>query len=261
MNDNAGMNDLFNMANQAEVDFSESYEETQPYMTLEHMDQVLVAVASIEPKQEEMDGLTPDRMAKAALHVPWEKGIVMKLLPIKVRRWDLSGDEDKLEEHEIIDLSSEPSNLKINYVCYPKYEKLSDGDITRGFLRVYSPDDTHKSMKITAFPPNWGNMAPVQKFQFWWDVMSKKFGHPGKVNVGDAFWVYINIVDKTDEKDDQGNQKYKKPFVNLVKTIKDEKTKSWIDAKWDIEHVPVGLIQETLARIEKPKNDGEDVPF
>lgn len=250
-----GMDDLFNIAAQQNTDFSGAYEEAQPYMELQHMDQVLVAVASIEPRKDELDALTPDKMAKAALHVPWDKGIVLKLLPLKIRRWDNSGDEAKLLEHDLIDLGSEPSNLTINYVCYPKYEQLSNGDIERGYLRVYSPDESHKTLKITAFPPNWSNMPPVQKFQFWWDVISKKFGSPGKLNVGDAFWVYVRIVDKTNEKDEEGNQKYKKAFVNLVKTIKDEKTNAWMDAKFDIIQVPVGLIQEALARIEKPKDD------
>lgn len=258
-----GMKDLFDIASAGEMDFSSQYEETQPYMGLKHMDQVLVAVASIEPRKEEVDVLPPDRAAKAALHVGWERGIVLKVLPVKIRRWKKGNgtEDDVLEEILLFDPASEPSNLKINFVCYPLYEKLSERDITSGYTRVISPDETHKTLKITGFPPNWSNMPPVGKFQFWWDVISKKFGARGKLNVGDAFWAYVNVRDLTHEKDDEGNQKYKKPFTNLTKSIKDPVTESWLESKYDIEQIPSGLINEVLSKIEKPSNPDEKVPF
>lgn len=246
-----------------------AYEEAKTYFQLKHLDQVQFVVASIEPRKEEIDALTPDRVEKAMIFVPWTKGIVVKLLPRYVRRWKIPEDPNEprtLEQYTLFE-GSEPSNIVLNYDFYPNYDKLSERDITSGFLRIYNiVDGQLKTMKVTGFPVGFENWAPTKRFGFWWDTISRKFGLPERMEEGLAFWAYWNVRDLTHEKNPDGSQKYKYPFTEPVKVIKNTETGSYMEAITAVERVEVPIVREVVRildaqRAARASEDGDKTPF
>jgi hypothetical protein len=250
------------------LSFAGAYEETRTYFKLQHLDHVQFAVVSIEPRKEEIDALLPDQVGKAPIYVPWEKGIVVKMVPVVVRRWENNdAGVPVLLEYKLFE-GTEPSDLVLNYDFYPVYEKLSEHDVTKGFLRVFAADGgTLKTLKVNGFPVGFENWPPNKRFAFWYETISRKFAVPQKLEPGTLFWAYWEVRDLTGEKNDDGTQKYKYPFTEAKKVIKDKATEAWLEAKLDVETMPVAILNEVMATIDsqraaaKQGSSDEILPF
>lgn len=222
----------------------------QEQMYVNHHDRALLSVVEIEPMKSELDALGDFDITKdPRTLVPWMDGINIHLIATKVTKM-VDGKQTDVElvergpNGEVI--------LPYGHKGLRQYERLTARDIGSGYVRVYN--NQHRQMKID-FLKNWEGRSPQERFAFWWEMISRKFGAV-RLEVGDAFWAYL-VETKKD------GQQY--PYRNFYKVIKHPQTQAVMEAPWDIE-IPFndrGFIKDVQKELlaAKRKADAESEGF
>lgn len=223
-----------------------------------HGDLAQLAVVAIQPSKRELDALGDiDPAIDPRMQVPWLGGISLQLLATKVEK--LEKDPDNPDQNRVVtynlieaDESGEPK-FPYGYRGIRQYERLYEGDIKSGMVRVY---DSNQHLMSIGFPKGFEDMTAKQRFNFWWEMISRKFG-ANRLHPGHAFWVYL----KETKKDG-----YQYPFRNFYKGFKDEATQATLEATFEVDtnSYTEAFLRKALALATKlgeaAKREKEDFP-
>jgi hypothetical protein len=180
--------------------------------------------------------------------VAWNEGISLEL--IQVAYINQEGNELPL-------WTVENGKVKFNYNAphyYMHFESLRVSEIERGYLRIYN--DNHEAAKISALPMDWDARTSIQKFAWWRENISRKFGSP-KLNPGDAFYS-VFVLDKG-----KAGGQWEGKYFNRHKKVAQVEGKGIIEAPWELGTIPIHdirLVREALLE-ERARRDSDGVSF
>jgi len=197
---------FFEQAKQAQTD--SLLNDLDPEFSLKDGLLIRCTVAEITGTKAELDAVTQAEALKSddvREVLPWYDGISMTLLFTAYTPED--GVERLLwevKDGQMIHHYSEPH-------YYTHFEKVTAADVERGYLRVYN--DVQETMKVGNLPKDFSSRAPIQRFAYWLELISRKFGSSSFLTEGDGFYAVLRR-----EPGKAGTQYEKKTFTRLVKS-------------------------------------------
>lgn len=147
--------------------------------------QVKWGVLEILPLKTEIEALNMTDMSADDIRkqVPWNDGIIMRVVGLKTRD----------PQNIVRDLYTEDPNgnialkFKSNYMS--QWVKLDRSEVERDWARQYNRD---KRKLVYDFPPNWNAMTNMQKFAYWMTMMGGRYGfQAGALAEGSTFYAYF----------------------------------------------------------------------
>jgi len=182
---------------------------------------VRCVVAEITGTKDELDAVSQAEALKSddiREVIPWIDGISMTLLFAAYSAED--GIERPLwevKDGQIVHAYSEPH-------FYTHFEKVTLADVDRGWLRVYN--DAHETMKVSKVPDGFHQLQPIQRFAWWLELISRKFGVTSLLNEGDGFYAVMKR-----EPGKKGTKYEERLFTRLVKSATIDGVT--IEASWE----------------------------
>ncbi|MBE0645392.1 MAG: hypothetical protein IH600_15015 [Bacteroidetes bacterium] len=157
---------------------------TKEDYSLAHGHIVKWGVLEILPLKSEIETLGEyDATQPVARLVPWEAGIIMRILALKSK--DHRGNLREL-------FTQDPAgNITLPYG--PKYMsqwvKVDRGEVERGWARQYNQEGRKLAYD---FPPNWNQLSPMERYAYWLMMLGGRFGFPaGAIQPGSVFYAYF----------------------------------------------------------------------